>query len=331
MNRDVWVLMEVEDSKIKPSSSSLLDEGKRLSSQLGGELRAVLFGPKMERMEESVGTHGAGHLTLFRREDFDRYLPDSYERLLTEILAKEKPYLFLAAATSLGSDLMPRVAAKLKAPLVTNCVEIVVKEDVEFIKSVRNGRLHATVVCKGSGTRMATVHPKVLTASEAKGGHATVQVDEFKAETEEGSPINVTGFLKADHRTIDISEAEVIVAVGRGIGPVENFKKIERLSDGIQAAIGGTRPVIDAGLLPFERQIGQTGKMVSPKLILLCGISGAMEFAKGIEAAGAKVAINLDRQASIFRSVDFGIVEDLNTFLPRILDRIDEKRKEKKS
>jgi len=331
MSRDVWVLLEAENNKIKTSSAALMDEGKRLSSELGGELYGVMFGLAVERVEESVGRHGGKHLYFFRQESLDRYLPNFYERLLTELLLKEKPYLLLAAASSLGSDLMPRVAAKLKSPLVTNCVEILVKEDVEFIKPVQNGRLHATVVCKGTGIRMATLHLKVLTVSEAKKETAAAQVEEIEAVIEEEAPIRVTGFLKADHRTIDIGEAEVIVAVGRGIGPSENFRKIEQLSDGIQAAIGGTRPVIDAGILPFERQIGQTGKMVSPKLILLCGISGAMEFTKGIENAGTKVAINIDRQAPVFKSADFGMIADLNTLIPKILVRIDEKRKDKKS
>jgi electron transfer flavoprotein alpha subunit len=330
MNRDVWVLLEAQDNKIKPSSATLMDEGKRLSSELGGELHGVMFGQTAEGVGERVGRHGGKHLYLFRQESLDHYLPNLYERLLTGLLLKEKPFLFLAEASSLGSDLMPRVAAKLKSPLVTNCVEILVKEDVEFIKPVQNGRLHATLVCKGTGIRMATLHPKVLTVSEAKKETAVAQVEEIKAVIEEEGPIRVTGFLKADHRMIDIGEAEVILAVGRGMGPAENFERVKRFSDELQAAIGGTRPVIDAGILPFERQIGQTGKMVSPKLILLCGISGAMEFTKGIEGAGAKVAINMDRQAPIFRSVDFGIVSDLNALIPKILDRMEKRRREKK-
>ena len=308
-----------------------MDEGRRLSSQLGGELHAIMFGQQIKGVDQWVGEHGVHRLSLVHGEALKDYVPDLYERFLIEILLKSQPYLFLAAATSLGSDLMPRVAAKLKSPLVTNCVEILVKEDVEFIKPVQNGRLHATVVCKGTGIRMATLHPKVLTVSEAKKETAVAQVEEIKAVIEEEAPIRVTGFLKADHRTIDIGEAEVIVAVGRGMGPAENFERVEKFSDELQAAIGGTRPVIDAGILPFERQIGQTGKMVSPKLILLCGISGAMEFTKGIENAGTKVAINIDRQAPVFKSVDFGMIADLNTLIPKVLGRVEERRKGKKN
>jgi electron transfer flavoprotein alpha subunit len=204
---------------------------------------------------------------------------------------KNKPLLFLAAASSFGSHVMPGLQPTPCA-FVTNCVEIKVQEHIEFVKPVQNGRLHATVTCRTNQTMMATVNPKVLTTPEEKKGTMVAEVVEIKSnEEEDADPIQVEGFLKADHRTIDINEADVIVAVGRGMGAKENFKMMQEFADRIQAAIGGTRPVIDAGILPYERQIGQTGKLVSPKLVVMCGISGAMEFMKGVESAGTKVAI----------------------------------------
>lgn len=324
MNRDVWVLLEAEDKKIKNSSIALIDEGKRLAVQLGGGLTAVFIGQGIEGIDELVGTHGSSHLYFFHDETLQQYVPEMYERLLTRLLLNKKPHLVLAAATSLGSDLMPRVAAKLKAPLVTNCVEIRAGEDMEFIKPVQNGRLHATVVCKAPGTKMATMDPDSLTIAKEEREPKIADVIEMKPDTEEDSlSIRVTGFLKADHRTIDISEAEIILAIGRGIGSKENFTKIQEFADRIGAAIGGTRPAVDVGMLPFERQIGQTGKAVSPKLIIMCGISGAMEFTKGIENARTKVAINIDRQSRVFKSIDLGIVDDLNRVIPHIIEHID--------
>lgn len=324
MGRDVGVLLEIEEKKIKNSSVGLIEEGKRLSAQLGGELDAVMFGERIEGIDQVVSRHGVNHLYLFEHEALKRYVPNIYEKLLTEIILKNEPYLFLAAATPLASDLMSRVAAKLKVPLVTNCVEIKVQERMEFIKPVQNRRLHATVICKVTGTKMATVNPNVLTLSEEKNQPKVTKVTEIKPEIkEELFPIQVTGFLKADHRTIDISEAEIIVAVGRGMGSGEKFKMIEEFADRIKAAIGGTRPIVDAGILPFERQIGQTGKIVSPKLVVTCGISGAIEFTKGIENAVTKIAINIDRQAPIFKSVDLGILGDLNILIPKIIVHID--------
>jgi electron transfer flavoprotein alpha subunit len=138
------------------------------------------------------------------------------------------------------------------------------------------------------------------------------------------SAVKVTGFIKADHRNIDITEAEVIVAVGRGLGSKENLEAVKAFADRIGAAIGGTRPMVDAGILPYERQIGQTGKRVAPKLIFLFGISGATEFTQGIANAGTSVAINIDRQSPIFKAADLGIVGDLNELTAGILKHIEE-------
>jgi electron transfer flavoprotein alpha subunit len=324
MDRDVWVVLEAEDKKIRGTSVALIDEGRRLAGQLGGGLSAVFFGQGLEGIDELVGTHGANHLYLFHEETLQGYVPEMYEGLLTQLLSGKKPYLVMAAATSLGSDLMPRVAAKLKAPLVTNCIEVRAGGDLEFIKPVHNGRLHATVVCKAPGTRMATVDPDSLAIAKEEREPKIAEVTERRPAREaDRLSIRVTGFLRADHRTIDISEAEIILAIGRGMGSKENFPMIQEFADRIGAAIGGTRPAVDAGILPFERQIGQTGKAVSPKLIIMCGISGAMEFTKGIENARTKVAINIDRQSRVLKSIDLGIVGDLNRIIPQIIEHID--------
>ena len=163
-------MLEAEDKKIKGTSIALLDEGKRLSSQLGGKLHAMMFGQKAEGMEQMVGAHGAEQLYIFYQEPPVQYVPNIYERSLIENLPKDKAFLFLAVASSFGSNLMPRIAAQLKAPLVTNCLEIKVQDNIEFIKPVQNGRLHATVICRTGQTQMATVNPSVLTTPEGKRG-----------------------------------------------------------------------------------------------------------------------------------------------------------------
>jgi electron transfer flavoprotein alpha subunit len=220
---------------------------------------------------------------------------------------------------------MPRVAARTKAPLVTNCLEIKVDDEVQFVKTVQNGRLHATVVCKRTGTKMATISPEALMVAEEINLPSVAQVTEITPEKDEVTSIHVRGFLKADHKTIDITEAEFVVAIGKGIGSEDRFPIYQEFADRIGAAIGVTRRVVDDGILPFDRQIGQTGKEVSPRLIVMCGISGAMEFTKGIERARTKIAINKDRKAPILKAVDLGIVEDLNILIPQLIKHIDDR------
>ena len=321
MNRDVWVLLEIANKKLESHSIALTQEGKRLSDQLDGRLCAVMIGPKIEQVSQIVGEHGVAHLYHGCEERLSQYDPEVFERFVAGLLLKNKPCLFLSTATSLGSDLMPRLAVKMKAPLVTNCIEIRVQDEIEFIRPVQSGRLRATVVCRSAGTRMATMNPEALMSAEEAKLQQVAEVTESTPVRGEAIPrIRVTGFLKADHRTIDIGEAEFVLAVGKGMGPKSNLSLYEQFADQIGAAIGVTRPVVDEGILPFERQIGQTGKEVAPKLLVTCGISGAIEFTKGVEQARTKIAINTDRKAPIFKAADLGIVGDVNEVVPRIIE-----------
>jgi electron transfer flavoprotein alpha subunit len=329
VDRDVWVLLEAADAKLESYSLALMDEGKRLSAVLGGRLCAVGLGPRIENIEEIAGRHGVTHLFYAARKHLDHYEPEVFETLISGLLAEHTPRLFLSTTSSLGSDLMPRLAAKLKAPLVTNCVEIRIEENIEFLKPVQNGRLHAAVVCKTHGTRMATMSPEALPPHQEITRPQVLEMTEFGSAVGEGCPrICFKNRVKADHRTIDIGEAEFVLAIGRGIGPIDRLPIYTALADRIGGAIGVTRPVVDEGMFPFDRQIGQTGKDISPRLLIMCGISGAMEFTKGAERARTKIAINKDRKAPIFRGVDLGIVEDLNTLIPQLIDHIDRRSRE---
>lgn len=315
MTNDVWVFIEIENEKLSNSSIALINEGKRLSDKLGGNLKGVLIGPHIEDLGLAIGNHGLSELFYFCEQTLVDYYPEIYDFLLTELILKEKPYLLLSVATSLGSDLLPRISAKTQSPLITNCIEIKTDDEIKFIKAVHNGRLHATIACKADGTKMVTMSPEAMVIADEGKAQNNIQVNKLEIQIDEvHNRIDFKGFLKADHKTIDICEAESIVAIGKGIGSKEKFHIYEKLADLIGAAIGGSRQAVDLGIIPFERQIGQTGKEISPKLIVLCGISGAPEFTKGIEGAGAKLAINTDRNASVFKDVTLGVVGDVNTF-----------------
>ena len=327
-NRDIWVLLEADDDKISRHSAALLEEGERLSSELQGELHAVFLGPPVADIGKEAGERGARKLHLYVNEGLRQYDPGIYEDVLHELLLKREPCLLLALASSVGSDLLPRLAFRLGAPLVTNCADVHVQGDGElhFVKPVQKGRLFATIRSKGEGMTMATFLPeRLMGGEEFEMKESVAEISEMsKVSGSKAAPIKVTGFVKADHRSIDITEAEIIVAVGRGLGSKENLDAVKAFADQIGGAIGGTRPMVDAGILPYERQIGQTGKRVSPKLIFLCGISGATEFTQGIANAGTSVAINIDPQSPVFKAADLGIVGDLNDLTAGILKHIKE-------
>ena len=325
MNKNIWVVLESEREKVKVSSISLIWEGRQLADEWGGSLTAIYLGEPISDLAKTIGLHGADGLLSAKQPALSEYYLEINAGMLSQLVVEKQPDLVLAAATAYGSDLMVRVSAKTGIPLVTNCLEVRVDDDLKFIRPIPNGRLHATLACQGDGTRLATVISDAFIESRDKPPEKSCRRQDITIDPDTHSDflsVRVTGFQKADHRTIDIGEAETILAVGKGLESIENFDKIKEFADQIGAAIGGTRPMVDAKILPYERQIGQTGKRVAPKLIILCGISGAIEFVTGIEKAGTKLAINNDRDAPIFRSIDIGIVGDLNAVLPQIIDHI---------
>jgi electron transfer flavoprotein alpha subunit len=325
MKKDIWVVLESERKKVKASSIALIVEGRQLADEWDGSMTAVYLGEAIPNLEKTMGAQGVDCMLALKQSAPAEHYIEINAGVLSQLVAEKQPDLVLSAATPYGSDLLSRVSAKTKSPLVTNCLEAKVDGGLKFIKPIQNGRLHATLACRGNGTRLATVIPDASIQTHDKSSEKSCRMEEIKIAP--GSccatlSVRVTGFQKADHRTIDIGEAETILAIGKGLGTVENFEKVKVFADQIGAAIGGTRPMVDAKILPYERQIGQTGKRVAPKLIFLCGISGAIEFVSGIEKAGTKLAINNDRDAPIFRSIDVGIVGDLNAVLPQIIDHL---------
>jgi electron transfer flavoprotein alpha subunit len=321
-NRDIWVLLEAEENKLHPAAAALLDEGGRLARELKSQLHAVYLGPELEGLAAEVGTRGGRRLYLGRDAGWRQYDPFLWEPVLTALLKKYRPGLLLALASSSGADLLPRLAFKLNAPLVTACADIEVRSDgsLLFLKPVQNGRLFANIPGTEGGLQLATFLPERLSVAEPPGTESPVP-EILPLELVVGDQVPqlcLKGYLQADPRTIDISAAQVIVAIGRGLGGPEQLAAAEAFADAVSGAIGGTRPMVDEKIIPYERQIGQTGKRVAPKLIFLCGISGAVEFTQGIRNAGCSLAINSDPQAPILNSVDLGIVGDLHQLLPRL-------------
>lgn len=319
-NRDIWVLLETEDGKVSRQSLALLSEGKELATEWGGGLKAIFIGPHINDIETTVGAKEAETVYQAQDDTLAQFDPFRFESILSTLMQERQPGLLLALSSTSGLDILPRLAAKMQLPLVTNCADIEVLEggELQFVKPVHNGRLFANIACKGDGCKLATILPQTLTVSnDSASGPTKAELVSLDATTTD-SPVKLTGFEKADYRTIDITEAQLIVAVGRGLGSRENFAEVETFADTVGAAIGGTRPMVDVGVLPYARQIGQTGKRVSPKLIMLFGISGAVEFTQGMRDAGTSIAVNNDPQAPILKTVDLGIVGDLHDVLPKL-------------
>lgn len=324
--QDVLVLLESDDGKLSLDGSALLSEGARLARQLQGKLKAVLLGTPASSFGEEASRYGVSEL-FYTGGDIESYNPLLLQGIVSKKIEELKPGFLLALVSSTGNDLMPGLAFKHGAPLIANCADILFGEDrsVHFLQPVQGGRLFAEISTPLDGLKMAIMQPQRLSVKEVDGSD-NVQFTRISADgAVKNQAVRNTGFKIADHRTIDITEAQVIVAVGRGLGTKAELPLAENLADALGGAMGCTRPMVDAGIFPYERQIGQTGKKITPRFNVLCGISGAIEFTQGIQGDSINVAINIDPRAPIFNKADLGIIGDCREVLPQLLKCVAEK------
>jgi len=328
MGQEIFIMTEQKDGTIEESSFLLLSEGKRLKDTLGSlhTLSAILVGHGMKDLEGELGSQGADRVYCFDHPLLEKYQPDLYTGLIAEWVREKNPDFFLLGATVLGRDLAPRIAARLRAGLVTQCVDILIDGDrVIAVKPVSDQYLYQKVIFRSQGTKMLTFAVNAM-AKDAPDLNRRAEVIRILPQIDKERPrVRSMELIKADPKTIGLEEADRIVCGGRGVGKGA-FEVIYQLADALNGSVGGTRPVIDWGILPYERQIGQTGIEVFPTLLMTLGISGANEFTAGMEGSKLVVAINTDRKARIFKFADLGIIGDLHKIIPSLIDQVKKKK-----
>jgi len=326
---EVWTFAEHRRGEFTDAALGLLGEGKRLCrKRTGSRLCAVVLSHGIEGLEQRLGPYGAERIYSLEHEAVPSAGTDTAATLMADLIKEKAPFLVLFPADSAGSDLAARVAAKLRAPLVTNCVDIKTGSGgkLEFVKPVSDEMLYASVQAESEGVRIATVAPEVMDPDEPDPkNQARVQTIHAALPGRE-SRLRTLERIPGDPGTIALEEAEIIVAGGRGTGDPGSFQLIHDLADALHGSVGGSRPVVDDGVLPFERQIGRTGRTTSPRLFLACGISGASEFTGGMEKSKKIVAVNTDKDAPIMKMADLAVVGDARKVIPEILRLVREKK-----
>ena len=326
---NVWIFAEQKEGEFTEVTFGLLGEGKRLCKRLaGGSLSSLVLGSGIGDCGQILGSYGAERVYVLEHESLGTYSPEIAATLIANLAREKAPFLILFAATSIGSDLAPRVAARLRAALVTHCVDIRAGagKGLEFVKPVSDEMLYATIQSQVEGIQIATMAPDVMEFDEPDGGKQAEVVEVLASRSDMNTRRRTLEVIKGDPKTISLEEAESVVAGGRGLGDEDSFQLIHELAETIEGSVGGSRPVVDAGLLPFERQIGQTGRTVKPKGIISCGISGAIQHISGMRSSEFIVAINKDPAAAIFQVADICVVEDLATFIPILIETYQETR-----
>jgi electron transfer flavoprotein alpha subunit len=310
---DVFVLAEHRRGELREVTLEMLGKGRELAGQLGGSLKAVLLGHGVDAFAGELANQ-AHEVLVVEDERLENFNSELYQKVLVSLLADRKPSLTLIGHTACGMDLSPSLAAELDLPLATDCIGFEL-EDGRLLK------LQANVSFGESEQYMATVRQAAFPIKELEPlGGQIVAVDSPLAE--EVRRKKFIEYVEAAVGDVDITQSEVVVGVGRGIKEQENLEIVQKLAEAAGGVLAGSRPVIDAGWLPPDRQVGQSGKTVKPKLYIAVGISGASQHLSGMKASDTIVAINKDPGAPIFNVATYGIVDDLFKVVPTLTEQL---------
>jgi len=321
MAKGILVFAETRDGKIKNVAFELLSAGRKIASQTGEELSAVLLGKGVAGLASALGEYGADKIYLAEDDKLAQYTTDAYSKVLADLIKETDPSTVLFGCTVLGRDLAAKVAQKVGAGLLSDCTAIELDGgNVVFTRPVYSGKAFLKAGCPESKPVMATVRPNVLTAEPAA-GKAEVVNYAVKLEASDLRQVIKDVILQVSSRP-ELTEANVIVSGGRGMKGPEGFKVLEDLADALGGAVGASRAAVDAGWIEQRFQVGQTGKVVSPTLYIACGISGAIQHMAGMSSSKCIVAINKDEEANIFKIADYGIVGDLFEVVPILTEEV---------
>ncbi len=318
--RNVWVLAEHTDGKLKRVTFELLTKGREICAAVGGTLCAVLIGSGVEGMAPDL-QKWASKVWVVDQPSLENYTPDAYAKAMTTIFEKERPIMLLLAASSNGRDLAPKLAARFDGALASSCTDVVMDGGrLVGIRPVLGETAFVRVGFK-SPLQIMTIRPNVIPVTEPENpSNGTVEKVDVTFD-EKDLRTKVLEVTKAAGK-VELTEASIIVSGGRGMGGPENFKILEELADVLGAAVGASRSAVDAGWRPHSEQVGQTGKVVNPTLYIACGISGAIQHLAGMKTSRWIVAINKDPEAPIFKLADFGIVANLFDVVPKLAEEI---------
>jgi electron transfer flavoprotein alpha subunit len=323
----IWVFAEQKKSIIQPVVWELLAKARELAEKLNTEVSAVLLGYKVKEKAKELIFYGADKVYLVEDEKLANFLDEPYTEILVKLVRKYKPEIFLCGATSIGRALVSRIAVKLYTGLTADCTGLDIDLEKRLLLQTRpafGGNIMATIVSPFHRPQMATVRHKVFMPLE-KDTTRTGQIIEEKPDSELlKSRTNILEIVEEVTSTVNLSEADIIVSGGRGLGAKENFRIIEDLAKVLNAAVGASRAAVDAGWMPYSHQVGQTGKTVAPKIYFACGISGQIQHLVGMQSSKIIVAINKDPEAPIFKVATYGIVGDLFEIIPALTKKFKE-------
>ncbi len=325
----IWIFAESRHGEIAPVAFELLGIGRKLAEQRGVPLTAVLFGDRVKETAAELIAAGADKVLLADNPALAQYREDVYGRVLEMLVRENKPEVVLAGATAIGRSVIPQVATTLGAGLTADCTGLEIREEDGMLLQTRpafGGNIMATIECPHSRPQMATVRPNVMVRAEPDSSRTGEVVEVALDDDLLASRVEVLETVVSTEEQVNIQEVEVLVAGGRGVESEKGFELIGELAEVLNGAVAASRAAVDAGWVSYPHQVGQTGKTVSPKLYIACGISGAIQHAVGMQSAETVIAINRDKNAPIYDLATYGLVGDLFEIVPLLIKKIQEQR-----
>ena len=335
-SHEVWVYIEKKHNNIADVSLELLSKGRKLADKLDGILKAVIIGDNLEAMAKQTFDYGAKEAIVVEHVDLKDYKTMPYSRILSELVKKHQPRIVLFGATFVGRDIAPRVASNTLSGLTADCTDLQIsdvtymkKEYPKLLLQIRpafGGNIVATIITPNNPVQMATVREGVMEMSPLdKPVEGKITKVPYQAE-ELDKLIQIIERYQEKCK-VDLKCSPIIVAGGYGMGSKENFKLLQELADLIGGKVAGSRAAVDAGLIEHERQVGQTGVTVRPKLYIAAGISGAIQHRAGMDESNKIIAINTDPDAPIFGVCHYKILGDAMKIIPDLIEAYKNKLK----
>ncbi|MCK4785805.1 MAG: electron transfer flavoprotein subunit alpha/FixB family protein [Desulfobacteraceae bacterium] len=322
----IWIFVEQNSGEIADVSLEVLSKGRELADELGEQTDAAIFGDENAETAKILVGYGADNVHFINSPLLTEYCVELHEEVLFQLFHNKKPKIVLFGASLKGNDLACRLAARLNAGLVSDCIDLSLNEGGLLLqtKLTHGGRVASTIICPSARPQMATVCPGVFEKKKPDFNRSGKIISVNPQLSQVEPRLKVKGIVKADPEKIGLDEAEIIVSGGRGMGTVQNFELIKGLARSLGGVVGASLGAVDEELAPRKNLVGQTGMTVAPKLYVACGISGSIYHVLGMKDSDAIIAINKDRSAPIFKYSDMGIVGDTLEILPAIIEKVDE-------
>ncbi|HEY3245250.1 MAG TPA: electron transfer flavoprotein subunit alpha/FixB family protein [Phycisphaerae bacterium] len=316
MTNDILVFAEQRTGKVNPVTYQAFSVAKHLATKTGGAVHACIIGKGVREIAAGLGGYGAKKVFVADDAELEFYRALPYARALTAAIDAPDPRIVLLPATFMGRDLAPRVAARKRAALATDCVSVDVAADgLHVRRTLFSGKVFGEYKLVGDRLQMVSIRANAFPAAPKQDGSPEI-VNVPLLLTDSDRRLQLTEIVRTGSGVKDVTEAEIVVSGGRSLKSEANFKIIYELAEALDGAVGASRAACDAGYQPHSRQVGLTGKVITPKLYIACGIDGAIQHLAGMRGSKVIVAINTKKEAPIFNVANYGCVADLFTLVP---------------